>query len=69
MSQIKCYNCGGRGHIARVCTYHGGGNHRGVRGASDSTGVTIGVAEAELTGVTTRMEVDTGVVIRMEVPM
>jgi len=31
---VKCYNCGGRGHIARNCPSHNGGNRGGIRGGS-----------------------------------
>jgi len=31
---VKCYNCGGRGHIARNCQSHNGGNRGGIRGGS-----------------------------------
>ena len=34
MSQVKCYTCGGRGHIARDCPSNKGGNRGGVQGGS-----------------------------------
>jgi len=31
---VKCYNCGGRGHIARSCPSHNGGNRGGIQRGS-----------------------------------